>query len=88
MQQSIVQPISNHPVVAPVAESTAPQNVAKAQPAAATTPQSTSAKVANPDIINLANNQDLSIETIAREASRIEKKQIKADDGEVVISLH
>lgn len=49
-----------------------------------TTAQSTSEKTVSPDIINLANNPDLSIETIAHEASRIKQKE--ADD-EVVISL-
>lgn len=49
-----------------------------------TEPQSTSEKQVSPDIINLANNADLSVETIAREAHRIQKKE--ADD-EVVISL-
>lgn len=45
-----------------------------------------SANTVSPDIINLANNADLSIETIAREANRIQSKNI--DDGEeVVISL-
>lgn len=45
----------------------------------------TSAKVVSPDIIKLANNADLSIETIAREANRINKKE--EDENEVVISL-
>lgn len=45
----------------------------------------TSEKQPSPDIINLANNPDLSIATIAHEAHRI---QDKLDDGqEVVISL-
>jgi hypothetical protein len=39
----------------------------------------------NPAIINLANNDDLNIETLARQAN---KKQDTLDDGEVVISLH
>lgn len=39
----------------------------------------------NPAIINLANNDDLSISTIARQASKINKPE---DDGEVVVSLH
>ena len=42
----------------------------------------------SPDIINLANNPDLSIETIAREANRIHQKEAKLDEEEeVVISL-
>lgn len=46
---------------------------------------STSEKALSPDIINLANNTDLSIETIQREANRIQEKE---DEGEVFISLH
>ena len=38
------------------------------------------------DIINLANNPDLSIETIAHEANRIHKK-LEDESEEVVISL-
>ena len=45
----------------------------------------TSEKPVSPDIINLANNADLSIETIAREANRIHKQQDMSE--EVVISL-
>jgi hypothetical protein len=49
----------------------------------APTPQMTAP--VNPAIINLANNDDLNIETLARQAN---KKQDTLDDGEVVISLH
>lgn len=45
----------------------------------------TSNKPVSADIIKLANNADLSIETIAREANRIQKKQDM--EQEVVISL-
>lgn len=45
-----------------------------------------SEKALSPDIINLANNPDLSVETIAREANRIRKKEELSED-EVVISL-
>ena len=48
-------------------------------------PINTSEKVVPAGIINLASNADLSIETIAREANRIQKKQ--DHDDEVVISL-
>lgn len=47
---------------------------------------STNIKPINPDIINLANNSDLSVETIAKEAKRINDKQNHKD--EVYISLH
>lgn len=43
-------------------------------------------KPLSPDIINLANNPDLSVETIAREANRIHEKE-KLSEDEVVISL-
>ncbi len=72
MHQAVVQPIDpNVPVPAPQ-----PTN----------TDITTSEKPVSPDIINLANNPDLSVETIAREAHRIEKKHQLPDD-EVVISL-
>lgn len=75
MHQSVVQPISDQPVAA------------QAPPAHPANPaQATSEDELSPDIINLANNSDLSIETIAREANRIKHKHEK-DDGEVVISL-
>ena len=48
-------------------------------------PTTTSEKVVSAGIMNLANNTDLSIETIAREANRINKKQDL--DKEVIISL-
>ena len=46
-----------------------------------------SEKPVSPDIINLANNSDLSIQTIANEAGRISKKEKELKDDEVVISL-
>ncbi len=51
-----------------------------------TEPEKPSEKQLSPDIINLANNPDLSVETIAREANRIHQKE-KLSDDEVVISL-
>lgn len=73
MHQSVVKPVDPN----------APEPAKKpAKPAS----KNTSAKEVSPDIINLANNSDLSVETIAREAQRIQKKQDLAD-GEVVISL-
>ena len=90
MQQSVIKPLSE--------QSTPSQNVPAqpATPAAPTppvappqqTPPATSKNDVEPDIINLANNSDLSIETIAHEASRIqERHHKKPDDGEVLISL-
>lgn len=50
-------------------------------------PTSTSETPVSPDIISLANNPDLSIETIAHEAKRIQEKEAGLGDDEVVISL-
>lgn len=72
MHQSVVKPLSEQPA-------------AVAPPAPATT--TTSEKPLSPDIINLANNADLSIETIAHEAKRIQQKEQQLNDDEVVISL-
>lgn len=41
----------------------------------------------SPDILNLANNSDLSIETIAHEAQRIHEKELRSSNEEVVVSL-
>jgi hypothetical protein len=91
IHQFMVQPLAQTPVpgvVTPSVAEPAPQ-IAQPAPAAAPevkeTPPSTSEKPLSPDIINLANNSDLSIETIQREADRIRKKS--EDDGEVFISL-
>lgn len=70
MRQAVLQPIS--------------QPTPMLQPPDDTVSQTTSEKVASPDIISLANNPDLSIETIAHEANRIKQKE---SDDEVVISL-
>lgn len=51
-------------------------------PAAKTAPKTT-----NPAIMNLANNQDLTIETIAAEANRINEQDLLGGQSEVVISL-
>lgn len=55
------------------------------QPIAANPPTTTSVKVVPAGIIDLANNSNLSIETIAREANRIKGKQDLNE--EVVVSL-
>lgn len=57
-----------------------------AQPQPAEPQVTTSETPVSPDIINLANNPDLSIETIQREANRIQEKADRADD-EVFVSL-
>lgn len=62
---------------------------AGSQPVAETTPnlETTSGKPPSADIMNLANNPDLSIETIAHEAQRIKEKEGLPEE-EVVVSLH
>ncbi|HEY1085880.1 MAG TPA: PrgI family protein [Candidatus Saccharimonadales bacterium] len=72
MHQSVLQPLGQQP----------------AQALQDNTQKSTSAVAPSPDIINLANNPDLSIETIAHEANRIKQKEQGLPDDEVVISLH
>lgn len=70
MQQSVIAPIDPNASKKP----------------AGPEPEKPSEKQLSPDIINLANNPDLSVETIAREANRIHEKERLSED-EVVISL-
>ena len=74
MHQSVLNPVSGRPTA---------NTPAQTRPT--TTPQ-TSVNEVPPAIIELANNRDLSIETIAREANRIQQEN-KLSDEEVVISL-
>jgi hypothetical protein len=72
IQQTVVQPVDDpsHVYIAPIEQ----------------TPPTTSDKPVSADIMNLANNPDLSIETIAHEAHRIQEKENDMSE-EVVISL-
>lgn len=88
IRQSVIQPLSEQqqlqaPISAPPVAQPAPTAIAPVE----NTSPSTSEKELSPDIISLANNSDLSIETIQREADRI-KKKAELDDQEVFISLH
>ncbi|MDB5187348.1 MAG: uncharacterized protein JWM07_820 [Candidatus Saccharibacteria bacterium] len=96
MHQSVVAPLSAQPASTPqqYTQPTPQQQQQYQSPTAAPPPPppvmepepiTTSGNVVSPDIINLANNADLSIETIAHEANRI--RQQEADENEVVISL-
>jgi len=81
--QTVIQPIDDPAHIATVSNvnyTTQPTN-----PPVASKPTPTSAPEVSPDIMNLANNSDLSIETIAREANRIEHKDDMGD--EVYVSL-
>lgn len=89
MNQMVIQPLSQQPIAQqatqqPIQPQSPPQ--AAVQPAQSQT--STSEKPISPDIINLANNSDLSVETLAREAKRIHEKEANLEEEEVVISLH
>lgn len=84
MHQSIVQPLSTDDHATPVPPNDTSMPDLPPQPD--NTAKSTSEEPISPDIINLANNSSLSIETIAHEAERIKRKH-QHDDGEVVISL-
>ena len=53
---------------------------------ALTTPEPEPAKEPSAEMQALANNSDFSIETIAKQAKRIQEKQ--SNDNEVYISLH
>lgn len=76
IQQTVIQPFNDptHQYAVPTAAATTPA------------PTTTSDKPLSADIMNLANNTDLSIETIARQAHRIQKKEADLTE-EVVISL-
>ncbi|HEY8992711.1 MAG TPA: PrgI family protein [Candidatus Microsaccharimonas sp.] len=80
IQQTVIQPIGD------LAHSTTQPVVAPAPTLAPQTALTTSDKPVSADIMNLANNPDLSIETIAREAHRIQEKENDMSE-EVVISL-
>ena len=97
IHQTVINPLGSQPAQQPIAQpaiapqiqqqpQAAPTASAPAQPQSA--PATTSEKPVSPDIINLANNPDLSIETIAHEANRIhQKEKERLPDDEVVISL-
>jgi hypothetical protein len=79
IHQSIIQPLSQQPTPQPTPQ--APISTPVAEPEPITTSENT----ISPDIINLANNPDLSIATIAHEANRIQQQ--RESEEEVVISL-
>jgi hypothetical protein len=90
MRQHVINPLGNQPTTPPAAPTSqpvaTPEPVAPPPPVVPEPPVTTSEKPPSPDIINLANNADLSIETIAHEAKRIHEKQEELNE-EVVISL-
>lgn len=80
IQQAVIQPIDDS------LHSTQPAVQAMPEIPAIQTAPTTSDKPVSADIMNLANNPDLSIETIARQAHRIQDKENDLSE-EVVISL-
>ena len=81
MHQSVINPLGAQSSMTTPASSQEPQ-IQPANPA-----PTTSETIVSPDIIKLANNSDLSIETIAHEAKRIQEKERELPEDEVVISL-
>ncbi len=81
IHQAVINPISTSGQLAQAAPFVQPT------PPAAEPAITTSENEVSPDIINLASNSDLSIETIQREANRIQKKHDLDEGGEVFISL-
>ena len=75
IHQTVIQPLGAPARPQPVNQALAP------------VPVNTSEKQVSPDIISLASNPDLSIETIAHEAQRIKQREAELGDDEVVISL-
>lgn len=89
IRQSVINPLGTEPP-APMAAAPQPQVITPTPAPPIQVPddtQTTSEKPVSPDIINLANNSDLSIETIAHEANRIHQKEEHLPEEEVVISL-
>ncbi len=81
IHQSVIQPLDT---TRHATTTQAPVDDTTEEPETPEPSKSTSETTVSPDIIKLVNNSDLSIETIAREAQRIHKKD---DEEEVVISL-
>ncbi|HSW77812.1 MAG TPA: PrgI family protein [Candidatus Chromulinivoraceae bacterium] len=90
IHQSVINPLGTKPQPeqpAPVVATIQPSIPTVLAPQAPPIETTTSETIVSPDIINLANNSDLSIETIAHEANRIHQKEEKLPEEEVVISL-
>ncbi len=62
----------------------APNPVVAPEPAPAPAPKKVATETPNASIIELANNPDFTVATIAKEANRLNKKE----EGEVFVSLH
>ncbi|MFZ1257938.1 MAG: PrgI family protein [Candidatus Saccharimonas sp.] len=90
IRQTVIQPLGANTMASTPPQSPLVAPVTPTPVAQPTTPEpiSTSETTVSPDIISLASNTDLSIETIQREAARIQKKADENAENEVYISLH
>jgi len=85
IQQKVIQPLgATQPQTQTPIQQQPQMPIQTPQPVSETP----SEKRVSPDIISLANNPDLSVETIAHEANRIKEREGSLKDDEVVISLH
>ena len=83
MHQHVVNPLGSKSLQ-PIAHSPEPTQPLPEEKAPSSQPSATSLNPVSPDIMRLANNNDLSISALANEAHRLENK----DNEEVVINLH
>lgn len=81
MHQHVVRPIDDRFTLQAKPSDTRPQPI---EPKSTQNTQTPSVQEVSPDIMRLANNNDLSISALANEAHRLEDKS----DEEVVINLH
>lgn len=92
IHQSVIQPLNDaahqaeNDIPPPVAQPVTPTPTVAAEPQKDENEPTTSDTALTAGIMNLANNPDLSIETLAHEAHRLEKKA-EEESEEVVISL-
>ncbi len=85
MHQHVVRPIDDNFNLTPPSQDARPQPLEKVFTQNTQNPQTPpSREEVSPDIMRLANNNDLSISALANEAHRIESK----DNEEVIINLH
>lgn len=82
MHQRVIRPLGDQPAPAQAQPTSVAEPAAKTQPAQQ--PSSAMPQAVSPDIIRLANNDDLSISAIAHEAHRLAEQS----GDEVVINLH
>ena len=88
IHQTVINPLgASGQLVQPHAQPEPALATPLVQPEPTNPEPTTSETTLSPDIINLASNTDLSIETIAREASRIQHRHDEDDGEEVIISL-